>query len=120
MTASPKASPIARAKILMRWDSATAPLPARLDLLHRPAVAVGIAEEDEPAPREVLHLGDLDPALDEVRMRRLDVRDDELHALHGPGLGVGDPRAERDRAARSGRRQLHEAHLVADDVVVIG
>jgi hypothetical protein len=48
------------------------------------------------------------------------VGDDELQALHRPGLGLHDPGADRDRARRARRRELHEAHLVADPVVVVG
>ncbi len=46
---------------------------ARRNLLHGPAVAVRVAEEDEPAPREVLHLTDLHPALDELGASGVDV-----------------------------------------------
>jgi len=35
---------------------------ARRDLLHGPAVAVRIAEEDERAPGKILDVADLDPA----------------------------------------------------------
>src|SRR5262249_59594685 len=52
------------------------------DLLHRPAVAVGIVEEHERAPREVLDLADVDPALDELGARRLDVGHDDLQTPH--------------------------------------
>jgi hypothetical protein len=38
-------------------------------LLDGPAVAVGIAEEDELAPRELLHIADFDAALDELGAR---------------------------------------------------
>ncbi len=44
------------------------------DLLHGPAVAVRVAEEDEAAPGEVLHLAHLDPASRQLRVRGLDVR----------------------------------------------
>ena len=58
---------------------------ALLDLLHGPAVAVGVAEEHEPAPRELLDLAGFDAVLDEVGTRRVGVGDDELQALHEPG-----------------------------------
>ena len=35
---------------------------ARRDLLHRPAVAIGITEEDERTPREILDVADVDAA----------------------------------------------------------
>ena len=40
--------------------------------------------------------------------------------LTEPGARVGDALAQRDRAGRAGRRELHEAHLVAHRVVVVG
>ena len=49
-----------------------------LDLLHGPAVAVRVLEEDEPAPGEVLDLADLDAALREVGARRFGAGDDDL------------------------------------------
>jgi len=88
--------------------------------LHRPAVAVGVLEVDEPAPREVLDLADVQAPLGEVRTRGLDVGNDELHALHRARLGVRESLPDRDRAVRAGRRELHEANLVADRVVVVG
>jgi hypothetical protein len=47
------------------------------------------------------------------------VGDDQLH-LGGAWCQVGEAGADRDRAGRAGRRELHEAHRVADDVVVVG
>src|SRR5918996_5059142 len=93
---------------------------ARRQLLHRPFVAVRIAEEDELAPRELLDLADLGAALDELGTRSLDVGDHHLHALHRAGLGIDQTLAQRDRARRPRRRQLDEANLVADAVVVVG
>jgi hypothetical protein len=46
--------------------------------LYGPAVAVRVAEEDERAPRELLDLADVDPALDELRTRGVYVRDHQL------------------------------------------
>src|SRR5918997_7172254 len=90
------------------------------NLLHGPAVAVRIAEEDERAPDEVLNLGDFHSPLEELRARGVYVRDDHLHTLDGAGLRLRDPRPYCDRAGRPGRRQLHEANLVADPVIVVG
>ena len=49
------------------------PLAARRQLLHGPAVAVRIAEEDERAPGELPDLADLDPPRDELGTRGMDV-----------------------------------------------
>src|SRR5438270_3190762 len=54
---------------------------ASLHLLNGPAIAVWIAEEQEQAPGELLHLADLHSSLDELRTCGVDVRDDELQAL---------------------------------------
>src|SRR4051812_18606289 len=89
----------------------------RWDLLHRPAVAVRVAEEDEPSPREVLDVADLHPAAGELRSRGLNVVDDELQALRGARRRVDEALPDRDRAGRAGRRQLDEPDLVADAVV---
>src|ERR671920_2126990 len=94
-------------------------LPADGQLLYGPAVAVRIAEEDERAPVEVLHLAYLDPALDQLGTRGPDVRDDELQALDRARRRVDDPGSQGDRAGRSGRRQLDKANLIADPVVVV-
>ena len=88
--------------------------------LDGPAVSVRVAEEDERAPRELLHLADLDPAGDELRMRSVNVGHHQLQALDRARRHVAEPRSDRDRAARPGRRQLDEADLVADLVVVVG
>jgi len=45
----------------------------RSALLHSPAVAVRIAEEDERAPSELPDLADINPPLDELRTRGIDV-----------------------------------------------
>ena len=49
-------------------------------LLHAPGVAVGVAEEDEGAPREDLDLARVDAAAHEFGLGDLDVVDDELEA----------------------------------------
>ena len=60
------------------------------------------------------------PRASKLRTRGVNVRDHELQALNGARLHVAEPGADGDRAARPGRRQLHEADLVVDLVVVIG
>ena len=57
-------------------------LVAGRDLLYGPAVAVGVAEEDERAPVELLDLADIYPPLHELLPRCRHVRDDNLQALH--------------------------------------
>src|SRR5204862_843187 len=95
-------------------------LVAHGELLHRPAVAVGVAEEDERPPGEVLDLAHLDPARDELGARSVDVRHDQLQALHRPGRDAHDAVAEGDRARGPRGRHLHEAEVVRDPVVVVG
>src|ERR687893_1581453 len=102
-------------------------------LLHSPAVAVRIAEEDEPhvveslpstsqarrIPVQHLDFTDLHPSLDELRTRRMDVRDDQLQALEQAWLHVHDPVTQDDRAARPWRGQLDDATLIRDPGVVV-
>lgn len=52
--------------------------------------------------------------------RRLDVVDHHLHALQRTRRVVRDARAQADRAGRSLGRELDEAEVVADVVVVVG
>src|SRR4051794_922093 len=98
----------------------TASTIARRDRLDRPAVAVRVLEEEEVAPGEALDVGDLDAAPRELVVGGLDVADHELKPLRRAGLGVDESRADGDRARRARWRELDEADLVADDMVVIG
>src|SRR5205814_3028352 len=50
---------------------------ARRYLLHRPSVAVGIAEEHERAPGIGLHFAHFDAAAQQIRPRRMDIGNDE-------------------------------------------
>src|SRR5689334_1211592 len=98
-------------------------------LLYRPAVAVGIAEEDEGVPvlaaplnrdaiLEVLDRADLYSPLDQLGPRRLDVGDDELQTLQRSGRrSHGAAAHEGDRACRARRGQLHHAEDLACPVV---
>ena len=61
------------------------------NLLHGPAIAVRIAEEDERAPVELLHLADIRPSLGELRTRCVYVRDDQLHTLDRARLRLRVP-----------------------------
>ena len=90
------------------------------DLLDGPAVAVGVGEEDEAAPGEVLDLAGLDAAVEELGAGGVDVGDDQLETGHRAGLGVREAGAQGDRAGRAGRGELDKAEVVADLVVVVG
>src|SRR3954463_12018103 len=85
------------------------------DLLEQPAVAVRVAERrvrEVRAPGQVgepgglwllLHLTDLDAAVDEIFPGGVDVLDRQVHPLKGPGLHRRDARdalPEMDRALR--------------------
>ena len=52
-----------------------------LDLLDIPGVAVRVLEVDEPAPRLIVDLADLDAAAGQVGMRGVGVGDDKLQTL---------------------------------------
>src|SRR5712691_4174330 len=69
----------------------TSELVASGHLLHGPAVAVRVVEEDERAPVKLLDLTDVDPASDELRTRRVYVRDHQLQALDGARRHVPEP-----------------------------
>lgn len=61
-------------------------------LLHRPPVAIGVGEEDEAAPGEILHLRYLHPAPGQRLARLNDVVDDQLQASSEPGAISVRPR----------------------------
>src|SRR5207237_7051678 len=88
--------------------------------LDRPPVAVGIAEVDEPSPRHVLDLTHRNPALGELRVRLLDIRHHHLQALDRSGPHLRQSGADGNRTPRARRRQLHEAQILIDLLVVIG
>src|SRR3954447_14424647 len=101
--------------------------PRRL-LLDRPAVPVRVAEEEERVPRAtvavlplaVLEEPDrcrLDALPDELGAGGLDVRDAELQTLEGAGRQAREPRPDRDRAGRAGRRQLDDPEVVTEGPV---
>src|SRR4029077_15063902 len=93
---------------------------ARRNRLHRPAVAVGIAEEDELAPRELLDLADLHTPRGQFVVCGLDVADDHLHTLHGAWRSLCDTFADDNGTGRSWRSQLYEAQSFAHRIVVVG
>src|SRR5688572_16549171 len=90
------------------------------NLLDGPAVPVRFAEVDEPAPGEVLDLGDLESALGELLACGVGVLDHHLQALERAGLHLGDTGPDRDRAVGPGRGELDEAQLLVDLDVVVG
>src|SRR3954452_10956851 len=114
----------------MRWGSPpgssprSKPLP--LDFLHEPDVAVGTGEVEErrvappfgidavgaAARSEVVGITRCDAALDELRMRSLDVRDAQVEALERAGLHLADSGPDRDRARGAGRRHLHDPEVL--------
>src|SRR2546425_3593181 len=83
-------------------------------LLHGPAVAIGIFEEDERPPGFHLDVADVDPALGELGTGGVDVRHHQLQALDGARLRVEKPEPQGDRTGRPGRRELDEAQALAD------
>src|SRR4029077_20276739 len=93
---------------------------ARRYLLHSPAVTVGIAEENERAPRVVLNLADLDAPAGKLLPCLVDVGDDNLQPLHGTGHRVHDAGADHYRTRRAGRGELDEPKLVGNLMIVVG
>src|SRR5581483_3225887 len=87
-------------------------------LLQRPAVPVGVGEEDELPPGVLLDATRLDPASRELGVRCGGVRYDDLRP-RGADRRIGETGADRDRAGRARRRELHEAQLRIDGVVVV-
>ena len=92
----------------------------RRDLLDGPAIAIRIAEIDEGAPRLHVDVADLDAAPDEFCARGVYVRDHQLETPDRPRPHVGDAGADRDRAGRSGRRQLDESKPLSHGDVDVG
>ena len=90
------------------------------DLLDGPPIAVRIAEIDEGAPGLHVDVADLDPAPDEFGARGVYVRDHQLETPDRPRPHVGDAGADRDRAGRSGRRQLDESKPLSHRDVDVG
>ena len=101
------------------------------DLLYRPAVAVGVLEEDEPDVVEWIghrsgvltedpYVTDRNAPCHQFLMRASDVGNYELQALEGPGGHLGnDPFADDDGASRSGWGELYYPSVIADGGVVI-
>jgi AMP-binding enzyme len=90
------------------------------DLLHCPAVAVGVGEEEEAAPGEVLDVADLDAAGEQLLAGAVDVADHELQALERAGCHLVGAAGEGDRAGGAGRGELNEAEVLGHLVVVFG
>ena len=83
-----------------------------------PVVAVGISEEAEATPGEVLDRGDVHPALQQGAVDRLDVVDIELYAAQRPWRGADITGLQRDGARRPGWHQLDEAMGVVEPHVL--
>jgi hypothetical protein len=111
-----RAAPVAPAAV---GGSGGALLGAGGKLLDSPSIAIGIAEENEPTRHGVLDVSDVYAVVAQLRLRGLDVVDDDLESLCGAGWRRGDAVADDDRAARSGRRYLNEPQFIADAVVVV-
>ena len=79
----------------------------------------GSANLHEPAPRQLVDAGALDAAAAQVVPRRVGVRDDDLDHLRRPVGHHVQAHAEADRARRAGRRHLHEAQPLVDDLVEV-
>src|SRR5690349_7190467 len=60
------------------------------NILHCPAVAIRVVEEDEPAPGEVLYLVDLHAALEQLRACSVDIGNHDLHPLYGAWRCIGE------------------------------
>ena len=60
------------------------------------------------------------PPLDQLVPGRLDVGHDHLQSPHRPRRHVREAGPDGDRARRPGRRELHEAELVAHGVIGVG
>src|SRR5205807_10204194 len=107
---------------------AVAPLPGRISALlaavshrlQRPAVAIGILEENEASPREHLNVAHIHAAVGQLAPRVLCIIDDHLQPVDGPGRHLVGTRGERDRAGRAGRGQLYEAKFISHLVVRVG
>src|SRR3954453_319726 len=81
-------------------------------LLDGPAVAVGVGEEAETPPREILNVRSLDAACPEERVDFVDVLDDKLGPLHRSRLRLDPSLADRDAADGAGRRETYEATVI--------
>src|SRR5207244_8851136 len=92
---------------------------AGMYLLHRPAVAIRVAKEDERAPGKLLDLAHLDAPPDQLRPGGVDVGHDQLEALGGARRRVDESFPQGNRAGRPRRCQLHEPDFIADRLVVV-
>ena len=95
------------------------PLAPRRELLEGPGVAVGVAEEDKPAPRLFVDLAGLDAVVDQVLAGGRSILDHHLDALLRPWRHLGHPGAHHHRARRPWRRELHEPQVLADLVIMV-
>ena len=109
-----------REHLLLRHEMVPAGQVSSADLLDGPAVAIGVGEEDEAAPGEVLDVADLDAAGEELLAGPVDVADDQLQALERARRHLVGAAGQRDRAVGTGRGELDEAEVLGYLVVVFG
>src|ERR1700689_2793212 len=57
------------------------------------------------------HFADLPAAIEQHLASSLEVGDDQVQSLRGPGCRRSDVLSEDDRAARTGRRELDDAEI---------
>ena len=87
--------------------------------LECPAVAVGIFEEDEASPWEHLERRSFHATIGELIAARIGVVDHHLQPLERSGHHLVGVRCECNRARGARRRELDEAQLIADLMVVV-
>src|SRR5437660_11781414 len=89
------------------------------DLLHRPRVAVRVAEVNEPSPRLLVDCAGLDSAAGKLLAKCLDVTDHNLQPFLRARCHLGDAGSDHDRARGSRRSELHETQLLRDLMIVV-
>jgi hypothetical protein len=91
-------------EVVVTYEAPT--LPPLRQLLQRPAVAVGVAEEHEPPPGELLNLAHLRVFGEQLRAGLVGAGHHQPEAGDRARLRVDDPLADRDRARGAGRGEL--------------
>jgi hypothetical protein len=92
----------------------------RRKLLQGPCVAVRIAKSHERPPRLNIDLASRHATPDELLPGGRGILDDDLHALLRARRHVRDAGAQKYRAGRPRRSELHEAQPFMDLLVVVG
>ena len=73
-------------------------LVVRGDLLYRPAISVGVAEENEVSPIEMLHVAHLDSPAGKLIVRCLNIGNHHLYPLNRPRRRINHADADGDGA----------------------